>query len=193
MQSVAEKVVVLDVRDELRQGGEPFERIMAAAKQLEPGQELELWATFEPRPLFGVMDGLGFGNEPERQPDGDWRVRFYRKGAPRPAGEPMRRLQLDELAQFRAEGPAPVALDRRPEAKRMLIGLRAGQVLPKHSQPCPVSIHFLSGKATFTTSEQSVDVRPSSLMLLAAGVTHAIEAIEDTVVLVTMTPDPSAS
>jgi len=71
-------IVVVDVREDLRQGREPFQRIMMAANGLQAGQEIELWAPFEPQPLFGVMAGMGFDHEAEAQADDDWRVRFYR-------------------------------------------------------------------------------------------------------------------
>jgi len=74
-------VVVVDVREDLRQGREPFERIMAAANGLGPDQEMELWALFEPKPLFAIMAGRGFEHDAEAQPNGDWRVRFYRPAA----------------------------------------------------------------------------------------------------------------
>lgn len=73
--------VVVDVRDDLRAGREPFQRIMMAANSLQPRQQMELWALFEPTPLFGVMAGRGFEHEAEEQPNGDWRVRFFRPAA----------------------------------------------------------------------------------------------------------------
>ncbi len=76
--SETDNVVVVDVREDLRQGLEPFQRIMMAANGLQAGQELELWAPFEPRPLFGVMAGMGYEHKADAQPDGDWRVRFFR-------------------------------------------------------------------------------------------------------------------
>jgi uncharacterized protein (DUF2249 family) len=75
------KTVVLDVREEIRQGGEPFQRIMTTVNTLDPTQDLELWAPFEPQPLFGVLAGMGFQHEAQAQPDGDWRVRFFRAPA----------------------------------------------------------------------------------------------------------------
>lgn len=76
---MTERFVTLDVRDDLRAGREPFPRIMAAVRGLAPDEGLELYATFEPRPLFGVMAELGFDVTSERLPNGDWRVRFSRR------------------------------------------------------------------------------------------------------------------
>ena len=76
--SQSEKTIVVDVREDLREGREPFQRIMMAANSLRPDQEMELWALFEPKPLFAMMGGMGFEHEAEEQSNGDWRVRFFR-------------------------------------------------------------------------------------------------------------------
>lgn len=70
--------VVLDVREDLRQGREPFHKIMAAAAALAPGQELVIISSFEPRPLYKVLGGQGFAYRAEENEDGAWRVTFYR-------------------------------------------------------------------------------------------------------------------
>lgn len=72
------RVVDLDVRDDLRNGRDPFARIMAARESLKPGEILRLWAIFEPAPLYGVMAQAGFEHWTEQVGDGDWRVWFYR-------------------------------------------------------------------------------------------------------------------
>jgi len=51
--------LMLDVRPELRAGGEPFGRIMQAVAGLAPGQGLRLLATFEPVPLYAVLSRKG--------------------------------------------------------------------------------------------------------------------------------------
>lgn len=71
--------LVLDVREELNNGGEPFSRIMAAVATLGDGQVLHLRAPFEPVPLFRVMEKRGFGHAVERHADDDWSVRFFRQ------------------------------------------------------------------------------------------------------------------
>lgn len=77
----------LDVREQLRQGGEPFERIMSAASELPDDGVLRVRAIFEPRPLYGVMESRGFQYWTEQLGDEDWRVWFYRSGdAQSPAG-----------------------------------------------------------------------------------------------------------
>lgn len=68
----------LDVREQLREGGEPFERIMAAASELPPDGILRVRAIFEPEPLYGVMKSRGFRHWTEELGEEDWRVWFYR-------------------------------------------------------------------------------------------------------------------
>lgn len=68
----------LDVRDDIKQGQEPFARIIATVDRLGPSEELELIAPFEPVPLYAVMERRGFTRKSEQTPSGDWRVTFAR-------------------------------------------------------------------------------------------------------------------
>lgn len=77
----AERVEDLDVREQLRRGEEPFERIMAAASALSPEGVLRVRAIFEPEPLYGVLGGRGFEHWTERLGEEDWRVWFWRPDA----------------------------------------------------------------------------------------------------------------
>lgn len=76
-----EKVVEIDVREDLRAGKEPFSRIMAARQQVPDGGVLSVRAIFEPVPLYAVMAKQGFEHYTEQLGDEDWRVWFYPAGA----------------------------------------------------------------------------------------------------------------
>ncbi|MCF3641716.1 DUF2249 domain-containing protein [Rhizobium sp. TRM95111] len=67
---------VLDVRPILQNGGEPFQEIMQAVRDLAPGQGLKLVAPFRPQPLFRVMEGRGFDHEACEIASGHWEVLF---------------------------------------------------------------------------------------------------------------------
>lgn len=69
--------VFVDVRDDLRSGREPFDRIMSALREVPPGGALCLRAIFEPVPLYGVLVRHGFTHHTERLGGDDWRVWFY--------------------------------------------------------------------------------------------------------------------
>lgn len=72
-----EKVVQLDVREDLRAGREPFSKIMAARRDMPEGGALCLRATFEPIPLYAVMERQGLAHHAERRGEDDWEVWFY--------------------------------------------------------------------------------------------------------------------
>lgn len=73
------RTVTLDVREDICQGREPFDKIMTAAGGLEPGDTLLLINSFEPLPLYRVMEQNGFFHWTERTADGEWRVYFRRE------------------------------------------------------------------------------------------------------------------
>ncbi len=58
----APEPVLLDVRPYQRRHEEPYDAIMAAVDGLAPGQSLLLVNTFEPTPLFRVMEKRGFSH-----------------------------------------------------------------------------------------------------------------------------------
>src|SRR5215475_11046237 len=72
----SEKIPTLDVRDDLRNGREPFSKIMAAAAPLRRGEKFLLIAPFEPTPLFRVLAGRGFAYTARQTSDGSWEVVF---------------------------------------------------------------------------------------------------------------------
>lgn len=76
-----DRLVEVDVREDLRAGREPFGRIMAARAALQPGQVLRVRAIFEPAPLYKVLGRQGLNHWTERLAEDDWRVWFYDAGA----------------------------------------------------------------------------------------------------------------
>ncbi|MDT8369461.1 MAG: DUF2249 domain-containing protein [Longimicrobiales bacterium] len=79
-----ERVVEVDVREELRAGREPFTQIMTARAGIAPGGTLCLRAIFEPAPLYRVLGSQGFLHHAECLADDDWRVWFHLPGDPVP-------------------------------------------------------------------------------------------------------------
>ena len=75
-----EPAAVVDVREDLRAGREPFQRIMAGALEVPPGEVLVVRATFDPRPLYAVLKSRGFAEAwAERLGEDDWKVHFLKK------------------------------------------------------------------------------------------------------------------
>lgn len=70
-------IVEVDVREDLRNGQEPFSRIMAARREVPPGGALRVRAIFEPVPLYAVMAKQGLEHHTEELGPEDWRVWFF--------------------------------------------------------------------------------------------------------------------
>jgi uncharacterized protein (DUF2249 family) len=70
--------ITVDVREDIRNGHEPFSKIMVAATQLQLGEQLLLIAPFEPRPLYAVLGKQGFTPSARTLGSGDWEVLFTR-------------------------------------------------------------------------------------------------------------------
>jgi uncharacterized protein (DUF2249 family) len=73
----AERRIVLDVREDLRAGNEPFRAIMAALRERPANGALAVRAIFEPVPLYAVMRKHGLTHYTEELGPEDWRVWFY--------------------------------------------------------------------------------------------------------------------
>ena len=76
-----DKIVMLDVREDIKFGREPFSKIMLAVSRLQDGEKLLLTAPFEPVPLFAVLANQGFTHESKPAANGDWEVLFSRESA----------------------------------------------------------------------------------------------------------------
>ncbi|MBX0323703.1 DUF2249 domain-containing protein [Halomicroarcula sp. F13] len=71
MHSERANVRELDVRDV---DGEPFSHIMGALSDLGAGETLRLVNSFEPVPLYGVLEERGYTHDSERVGDDEWHV-----------------------------------------------------------------------------------------------------------------------
>ena len=82
---MSSQTVTLDVREDIRNGGDPFSKIMNAVAQLRLEENLLLLAPFEPQPLFGVLAKQGFAHTAREIEGGDWEVLFTRRGCDAPS------------------------------------------------------------------------------------------------------------
>lgn len=142
--------LTVDVREELRKGGEPLPRILQAVKTLAPGQALRLLATFEPLPLYAVLGRKGFGHSATRHGEGDWEVLFEPQAAG--AAEPAKPASAAPASGASAVSgwPKPTAhLDNRglppPEPMVRILDalehLGAGEVLEALNEREPVFLY----------------------------------------------------
>jgi uncharacterized protein (DUF2249 family) len=70
--------VRLDVRPFHERGEEPFAAIMNAVESLKSDQALLLVNSFEPVPLYRVLEKRGFSHQTSEISPGEWHVVFRR-------------------------------------------------------------------------------------------------------------------
>ncbi len=75
---VAEVTRLLDVRPIMVRGEEPFRKIMATARDVEPGETFRLLAGFEPVPLYDTLAKQGFSHWSRQLAPEYWQVDFHR-------------------------------------------------------------------------------------------------------------------
>ena len=142
--------LTLDVRPELRSGGEPLERILAAVQELVPGQALRLLTTFEPIPLYAVLGQKGFSHVASRHNEGDWEILFVPGDREAIAGARSRPTTTDVASVAPSDWPAPkTTLDNRglqpPEPMIRILDalehLAPGEVLEAVNERDPVFLY----------------------------------------------------
>lgn len=69
----------LDVRPFHERGEEPFEAIMSAVESLAPDQDFLLVNSFEPVPLYRVLEKRGFTHRTTEISPDEWQIVFRRK------------------------------------------------------------------------------------------------------------------
>lgn len=77
-----DRCVLLDVREQVRAGEEPYHRIMRAVAALREDQALRLCTVFEPVPLYDILAERGFAHWIERRGPEEWWITFYRSASP---------------------------------------------------------------------------------------------------------------
>lgn len=72
-------IVELDVREDLNNKLEPFQKIMEAITGLKEDDIFILHATFKPVPLFAVLKAKGFTHEVVEIEKKHWKVTFTKR------------------------------------------------------------------------------------------------------------------
>ena len=64
--------------------------------------------------------------------------------------------------------------------------LPAGKEIPSHKAPGAITVQCLEGRVNFTLAEKTQELVPGQLLYLAARDPHAVSAIENSSLLVTL-------
>jgi uncharacterized protein (DUF2249 family) len=176
-----ERIVQLDVRDELRAGREPFSLIMAALRRVPEGGALVVRAIFEPVPLYAVMKRQGLEHWTEELAADDWRVSFYPPAATDTAAK--------DASPAASTAPIPTADAADPEGDVIVLDVR-GMEPPEPMMRTLNALEQLPAGATLL----QINVRvPQFLlpMLEERGFTYHVREQEPDLVRVFIRHNPS--
>jgi uncharacterized protein (DUF2249 family) len=84
---VKNRIITLDVREDILAGHKPFSKIMNAVTQLRAGEDLQIIAPFETVPLMELLRCQGFQHTSSANAAGDWEVLFTRQPDGQPTGD----------------------------------------------------------------------------------------------------------
>lgn len=105
----------------------------------------------------------------------------------------MKQLDLNLFQDFNDRQIARRILLDDPVRRMVLVSARAGQGLPEHGTPGPVSVYVISGRIVFFEGDDATELGAGALLCLAPGSTHKLEAKEDSRLLVSMIKPPDAA
>lgn len=99
-------------------------------------------------------------------------------------------LNLQKLARFDDNRPNVQIVARSGHARQVLFSFRTGQGLREHTTSSQIAVQVVSGRLTFEADGERKTLMAGQLVLLEANVPHSVLAEVDTIMLLTMTPDP---
>lgn len=121
------------------------------------------------------------------------------EGEPRHLGAPLVRLdlarELEELRQaepWRTGRHHAKTLLKYPDLRVVLMALKQGTTLGEHKTRGRLSIHTLEGHVLLKLESQVVDLPAGCLLGLGPSVPHDVEALEPSVILLTVAWPASA-
>lgn len=105
----------------------------------------------------------------------------------------MKQLDINKFDDFDGEEIARRILMEDPVMRVVLVSLRAGQSLPEHAANGLVTVYAVGGHVLFYEGAECCDMVSGTLIRLAPGLPHRVEAKEDSRLLVTMIKPSDAS
>lgn len=106
---------------------------------------------------------------------------------------PMQGFDLDEeLARLRGEKEwqegrrNAITLRKGEGLSLVLLAMKAGDRLEEHAAPGPIVLVVREGRIRFAVEDETIETGPERVLTCDAGVRHSVEALSDTVCLLTV-------
>ena len=87
--------------------------------------------------------------------------------------------------------PKPKQIVKAERLKVMRLVLPAGKTLAEHKAPGEITVQCLSGHVNFTTMGETKSMTTGTMLYLEASQPHALTAVDDSVMIVTLAVEPS--
>jgi quercetin dioxygenase-like cupin family protein len=100
-------------------------------------------------------------------------------------------FDLNELAEFKENAPGVQVLAQSGHARQVLFSLKAGQGLREHTTSSQIAVQVISGEIQFGARGEERQLNAGKLLLLEENVPHNLLAVTDSVMLLSLTPNPS--
>src|SRR5215212_5843385 len=104
--------------------------------------------------------------------------------------ETMTQFDLNvEIERFPPDVPSgrrSETLIKTPRLRVVLITMRAGTELREHVAPGTITVQPMGGRFTFTAGDDEREITAGTLVTVEGGVRHAVRALEDGAVLLTI-------
>ena len=100
-------------------------------------------------------------------------------------------FNVERLVSFQDSGPNMKTLAESGHNRQILICLKPGQSLRDHLSPCQISLQVIRGQVRVIQGEQTLEAGSGDLVVVAPGSRHRMEAIAESVVVVSVTPHPA--
>ena len=114
-------------------------------------------------------------------------------GSERPLQGPLQKFDLGTEAERLMEEGAwqrgqrnSITLRKGEGMNVVLLVMKAGDRLEEHAAPGPLSLSVREGRVRFMAEEEVAEAGSGTLLTCAAGVRHTVEALSDTVCLLTI-------
>jgi quercetin dioxygenase-like cupin family protein len=93
---------------------------------------------------------------------------------------------LRQQPSYQKGNPSGRTLVKEPDLRIMLMAIRAGGRLQKHSASGPISIQAIEGPLRVLLPGESIELTTGELLVVETGIRHEIVAMEDSAFLLTI-------
>ena len=84
-------------------------------------------------------------------------------------------LDLAKEVEPPEDGILTRTLLNNDDVKAVIFGFAQGEELSEHTASMPAILHFVSGEATLTLGEDSVEAQPGTWVHMAANLKHSVQ------------------